>query len=261
MSKRIALLVLLVAPAFALAAGGGAKPAFWQQPTINLDNKASLQRGAKLFANYCMGCHQAQYHRWMHVSEDLGIPEELVEQNLIWTTDADGKKNRAGSLMTNAMSAEYGKQVFGKQPPDLTLRARSQGPAYIYNFLQSFYLDPSSPTGVNNAVLEGAAMPHVLGPLQGWQKPVRGGDGHGGGGHGSGSEGEGPITGFELVREGRMSPEDYDRAVNDLVNFMVYLGEPARLDRTQMGSWVLFFLVIFFGVAYLLKREYWKDVH
>jgi ubiquinol-cytochrome c reductase cytochrome c1 subunit len=252
MIKRIAIVLLLVCPWGVHAAGGGGKAAYWEQPKINLGDKASLQRGAKLFANYCMGCHQAQYQRWMHVAEDLGIPEDVIEENLIWTTDADGKKHRAGTLMTNAMATEYGESVFGKAPPDLTLRARSQGADYVYNFLRSFYLESSSPTGVNNAVLKGTAMPHVLWPLQGWQKPVYEGDGHGEDGH---------IVGFELVKKGSMTPEEYDRAVNDIVNFMVYLGEPARLDRTRIGGWVLFFLVVFLGVAYLLKKEYWKDVH
>jgi len=250
MIKRIALVFMVACPVLAHAAGGGGEAPYWEQPKINMGDKASLQRGAKLFANYCMGCHQAQYHRWMHVSEDLGIPEDVVEENLIWTTDAQGKKDRVGTLMTNAMSNEYGEQVFGKAPPDLTLRARSQGADYVYNFLQSFYLDSDSPTGVNNAVLKGTAMPHVLWPLQGFQKPVYEGEG-----------GDKHIVGFELVKEGKMSPEEYDRAVSDIVNFMEYLGEPARLERTQVGSWVLFFLVIFTGTAYLLKREYWKDVH
>lgn len=250
MIKRIALVLAVACPALAHAAGGGGEAPYWEQPKVNMGDKTSLQRGAKLFSNYCMGCHQAQYHRWMHVSDDLGIPEDVVEENLIWTTDSAGKKDRVGTLMTNAMSNEYGAQVFGKAPPDLTLRARSQGADYVYNFLQSFYLDSDSPTGVNNAVLKGTAMPHVLWPLQGFQKPVY-----------EGEDSDKHIVGFELVEQGNMSPEEYDRTVNDIVNFMVYLGEPARLDRTEIGSWVLFFLVIFTGAAYLLKREYWKDVH
>ena len=268
MIKRIILLALALFPLTAVGAGGeGGHPGFWEQPHINLDDKESLQRGAKLYTNYCLGCHSAKYQRWMHVSEDLDIPEDVVEEQLIWTTGPDGKRRQVGSKMTNAMTQQYGTQVFGKAPPDLTLRARSQGPAWVYNYLQAFYLDDSSPTGVDNAVLQGASMPHVLWGLQGWQKPVRGGD-HGGGGHGEGSdggggsgEGQGPIESFELVQKGAMSPAEFDRAMNDLVNFMVYLGEPARMDRTQIGGWVLLFLLVFLGIAYVLKKEYWKDVH
>ena len=252
MIKRIALVAAVLFPLTGLAAGGGSHGPYWEEPSINLDNKASLQRGAQLFVNYCMGCHSAKYHRWMHVSEDLDIPEEVVEENLIWTVGPDGKKDRVGSLMKIAMTDEYGTQVFGKAPPDLTLRARSQGPGYIYNYLRTFYIDESSPTGVNNALLKGASMPHVLWQLQGWQRPVYEEDAHGDGKH---------IVSFELVEEGSMTPEEYDRAMNDLVNFMVYLGEPARLDRTAVGGWVLLFLVLFLGFAYVLKKEYWKDVH
>ena len=252
MIKRLVLVVAALSPAAVPAAGGGGHAPYWEQPNVNLGDKASLQRGAQLFANYCMGCHAARHHRWMHVADDLGIPEDVVEENLIWTTDADGKKRRVGSLMTSAMTTEYGEQVFGKKPPDLTLTARSQGAAWVYNYLRTFYLDESSPTGVDNAVLSGASMPHVLWPMQGWQRPVYEEDAHGEGTH---------IAGFELVSEGSMSPEEYDRAVNDIVNFMVYLGEPARLDRTAIGGWVLFSLVVFLVFAVLLKKEYWKDVH
>jgi ubiquinol-cytochrome c reductase cytochrome c1 subunit len=252
MIKRIALVAAVLFPVAGLAAGGGAKGPYWEEPSINLDNKASLQRGAQLFVNYCMGCHSAKYHRWMHVSEDLDIPEDVVEENLIWTTGPDGKKDQLGSLMKIGMTEEYGTQVFGKAPPDLTLRARSQGPGYIYNYLRTFYIDESQPTGTNNALLKGSAMPHVLWDLQGWQRPVYEENAHGEGKH---------IASFELVEEGSMAPEEYDRAMNDLVNFMVYLGEPARMDRTKVGGWVMLFLVLLFGFAYVLKREYWKDVH
>ncbi|MEX1080557.1 MAG: cytochrome c1 [Halofilum sp. (in: g-proteobacteria)] len=249
MLKRIALTALACWPLAVLGAGGGGDAAYWEEPSVNLGNERSLQRGAQLFANNCMGCHSAQYHRWMHVSEDLDIPVEAVEENLIWTTNADGEKNQAGTLMTIAMTPEYGDQAFGMAPPDLTLSAREHGPAWIYNYLRTFYLDDSTPTGTNNAVLEGASMPHVLWDLQGWQRPVHADD-----------DDDGEIVGFETVVEGSMPPDEFDRAVNDLVNFMVYLGEPARMDRTAIGGWVLFFLLALLGLAVLLKKEYWKDV-
>ncbi len=254
MLKRIALTAIAFWPLAVFGAGGhGGGAAYWEEPNINLGNERSLQRGAQLFVNNCMGCHSAQYHRWMHVSDDLGIPEDVLQENLIWTTGADGEKNQPGALMNIAMTDAYGEQAFGIAPPDLTLSTREHGAAWVYNYLRSFYLDESSPTGTNNAVLEGAAMPHVLWDLQGWQRPVYA--------EGSEGEGHGEIVGFETVVEGSMTPEEFDRAVNDLVNFMVYLGEPARLDRTAIGGWVLFFLLALLGLAILLKKEYWKDIH
>lgn len=251
MLERIALIVLVACwPLSALGAAAGGEAAYWEQPDVSIDNRASLQRGASLFTNYCMGCHSARHHRWMHVAEDLGIPERVVEDNLIWTTDAQGKKDRIGARMRVAMDDSYGERVFGNPPPDLTLTARSRGPAWVYNYLRAFYIDESSPTGVDNAVLPGAAMPHVLWPLQGWQRPVYAEDG-----------GHGPIVDFEQVQEGSMTPAEYDRAINDIVNYMVYLAEPARMDRTAIGGWVLLFLLVLLLFAYLLKKEYWKDVH
>lgn len=252
MVARIALIVLAACwPLSAPGAAAGGDAPYWEQPDVSIDDRASLQRGAQLFTNYCMGCHSAKHHRWMHVADDLGIPERVVEENLIWTTGADGNKDQIGSTMTTAMADTYGEQVFGKVPPDLTLTARSRGPAWIYNYLRTFYIDEASPTGVDNAVLHGASMPHVLWPLQGWQRPVYAEDG--------GEDGR--IVGFEQVQEGSMTPEEYDQAVNDIVNYMVYLAEPARMDRTAIGGWVLLFLLVLLVFAYLLKKEYWKDVH
>jgi len=252
MLKRIALILTVCFPLAAFASEGGGHPPYWEQPHVNVNDKASLQRGARMFANYCMGCHQARYQRWMHTAEDLGLPEKVVEDNLIWTTQPGGKRDTIGSLMTNAMPASFGVQSFGKAPPDLTLKARERGPAWIYNYLRTFYVQESSPTGVDNAVLPGASMPHVLWSLQGWQRPVYEENPNGEGQH---------IVDFELVKKGSMSPEEYDRALGDLVNFMAYLGEPAQLDRTAIGGWVILFLLVFVVFAYFLKKEYWKDVH
>lgn len=252
MMKRLVLLLAAVCPLAAMAAGGGAKGPYWEEPAVNLDNPASLQRGARMYVNYCMGCHSAQYHRWMHVADDLGIPKDVVEENLIWITDEDGKRAQVGTLMTIAMDEEYGEQTFGQPPPDLTLTTRYRGPDWLYNYLRTFYLDEKSPTGVNNAVLNNAAMPHVLWPLQGWQRPVYEEDEDGEGKH---------LVGFEQVTEGSMSPAEYDRALDDLVNFMVYVGEPARMERGTVGAWVLLFLVVLLVVAYAMKKEYWKDIH
>lgn len=242
-----ALLSLASFPLAVPAAGGGGGGAFWEEPHVQVDDRGALQRGAKMFVNYCMGCHSAQYHRWMHVANDLNIPDSVVQENFIWMTNDMGQKLPVGSLMEIAMSEDYGDEVFGGQPPDLTLATRVHGEAWVYNFLRSFYVDEESPTGVDNAVLGGAAMPHVLWELQGLQRPVYDDD------H--------AIVDFEQVREGSMSPDEFDRAMSDLVTFMSYLGEPAQLQRGRIGIWVMLFLIVFLFMAYLMKREYWKDVH
>lgn len=242
------MLVSLAVPAGTVhAAGGDGSAPYWSEPSVRIDDRGSMHRGARLFVNYCMGCHSAQYHRWMHVANDLGIPEGVVQEHFIWMTDDLGQKVQVGELMEIAMAEDYGDAVFGGKPPDLTLTARLRGEAWIYNFLRTFYLDDSSPTGVNNAVLEAAAMPHVLWDLQGLQEPVH--------------DDDGDIVDFELVRQGSMSPGEFDRALNDIVTFMSYLGEPAKLERRRVGMWVMLFLAVFLLFAYLLKREYWKDVH
>jgi len=236
----ISLAALLAVPAQVAADYRG-------EANVRIDDRSSLHRGARLFVNYCMGCHSAQYHRWMHVANDLGIPDEVVQENFIWKTDELGQKVQVGELMEIAMAEDYGNAVYGGMPPDLTLTARLRQEDWIYNFLHSFYLDSNSPTGVNNAVMNATAMPHVLWDLQGLQTAVR--------------NDNGDIVDFELVQEGSMSPREFDRAVNDIVTFMSYLGEPAQLERRRIGVWVMLFLIVFTFMAWLLKREYWKDVH
>lgn len=253
MMKKIALLIVLAWPLAGIAAAPSGGGAYWKEANVNLDDRASLHRGARLFVNYCMGCHAAQYHRWMHVADDLGLPEEVVQENLIWTADLQGQKDAVGELMTIAMTEEYGARIYGQAPPDLTLTTRAKGRDWVYNFLRTFYLSEDSPTGVNNAVLDGAAMPHILWPLQGFQEPVYA--------EGTEDDDSPQIIGFEVVREGSMSAAEYDRAVNDIVTFMAYLAEPAALVRTKIGGWVILFLVIFTFLAWLLKKEYWRDVH
>lgn len=243
----MALLSLAVFPATVPAAGGGEGGEYWEEAPVRTGDRGAMRRGARTFVNSCMGCHSAQYQRWMHVADDLDIPEEVVQENFIWTTDETGQKVQVGELMEISMTDDYGDEVFGGTPPDLSLTSRVRGEDWIYNFLQAFYLDADSPTGVNNAVLDGAAMPHVLWDLQGFQKPIR--DDHG------------EVVDFELVQEGSMSPQEFDNTVADLVTFMSYIGEPAKLDRTRIGIWVTLFLLVFLLFAYLLKREYWKDVH
>lgn len=234
---------LLTAPA-ALASGGGDHPYF----RVDTANLAGLQRGARDFMSYCAGCHSMKYLRYNRLAADLGIPEELLKTNLMFTTQ------KPGDVITTAMPKESADWL-GAQPPDLSLTARARGPEWVADYLQSFYLDPARPLGVNNTVLPGASMPHVLWELQGLQAKV---EHHAEGGeHAAAEHG---AKKFELVQKGKLSPEEYQRFVGDLTNFMVYAAEPGRNHRISTGWNVLIFLSIFFVIAYLLKKEYWKDV-
>lgn len=252
--KRLTLLALLLASGSALAAGGDPPFAF-KPDTVNT---ASLQRGAKLFMNYCSGCHSLKYLRYNRLARDLDIPADLLLQHLMFTSEKSG--DHILSSMPGASSDPTAPSVsekwFGRAPPDLSLSARERGASWVYSYLLSFHLDPSRPTGVNNVVLPGASMPHVLGGLQGYQtlvdeKPAEGAGGHGG--H------HGPK--FELAQAGSLSPAEYKELVGDLTNFMVYAAEPGRNRRMAVGVFVLGFTVLFGILCYLLKLEYWKDVH
>ena len=247
MRKIIGFMALLVLPVSVLAAGAGGYPL--EHAHIDLENKPSLQRGAALFVNYCMGCHSAKYQRYSRMARDVGLTDEQVRENLIFT-DA-----KVGDLMDTAMPTEDAKRWFGAAPPDLSVIARSRGENYLFTYLQTFYLDETRPWGVNNAAFPSVGMPHVLWELQGWQKPVyetvKDANGH-------------PhevISGFELVEPGAMTPPEFKAAMNDLVNFLTYVSEPVALERQRLGMWVLLYLVIAFVVFYFLKKEYWKDVH
>jgi len=229
-------------------AAGSAVPL--EEPRIDQGNTKSLQRGAGHFVNNCMGCHSAGYNRYSRVAADLGLDEEVVEQNLIFTTDEDGEPTKVGALMTNNMTKSYGQQAFGVKPPDLSLTARSRGTDWIYSFLRTFYLDPDRQTGVNNLVYPGTAMPHVLWNYQGFQvlEQAEGDDGHGGG------------TTLALAEPGAMSPEEYDDMIADITNFMGYMADPIKETRHQVGWLVMLFLLGLLVVAYFLKKEYWKNI-
>jgi ubiquinol-cytochrome c reductase cytochrome c1 subunit len=243
--KKAIILLVLAAPGSVWGATGGVP----LMPAGNdVSNQASLQRGARNFVNYCLGCHSAKYVRYNRLAQDLGLSEEQVIENLMFTGE------RPFDTMQIAMKPADAQRWFGVQPPDLSLIARSRGTDYIYTFLHSFYADDSRPTGVNNLVLPGTAMPHVLWEKQGIQKALYEGE----------TDEQGNMhkrfTGFELVRPGQLSPEQYDEFVRDTVNFLDYIGEPMKLERQRLGIRVIGFLLVFFLFAYLLKREYWKDV-
>jgi ubiquinol-cytochrome c reductase cytochrome c1 subunit len=220
---------------------GGLQPA-----NIRLDDAASMQRGARLFFNYCSGCHSLQYLRYSRMAEDLHLDPKDVENNLIFTGAKLG--DHAVSNMPAADAAKW----FGKAPPDLSLEARSKGSDWIYNYLKSFYLDPTRPLGWNNTVFENASMPNALWELQGLQSAVRKA---GEGGH------EGAIERLEVTTPGRQSGEAFDRSVRDITAFLQYAGEPAALKRESVGVWVLLYLALFTLIAWFLNREFWKDVH
>ena len=245
--KRISLFLAALVFPFAVMAAGAKVPL--ETANYDLSDKASLQRGAKLFMNYCFACHSLQYERYNRVAKDLGIPEDLMMENLIFT----GAK--VGDLMVNAMPKTDAAKWFGAAPPDLTLEARLRGPDWIYTYLKSFYADPSRPFGVNNTVFPMVGMPHVLQELQGVAQPIT--EIH----EVNGKPTEVVVGITEADGRGELSTEEYDRAVLDITNFLVYVGEPAKLERHSLGWKVILFLVFFAFVSYFLKREYWRDVH
>ena len=251
MKAILSVLLALLAPGVLAAGGEGGMSEHYQ---ADVHNKASLQRGARLFVNYCLSCHSAAYQRYAHLARDLGLTEQQVQDNLIFTSDEDGAPNKPGALMTVTMTDKYAKEAFGTVPPNLSLVARVRGSSWLYNYLKGFYVDASRAFGVNNIVFPDVAMPHVLSELQGLQVPVYRTEQR------QGKEVR-SIESLELEVPGTQSPEEYSRSVADLVNFLVYLGEPARLERDKYGLWVILFLVVFTIIAYFLKRDYWQDVH
>jgi ubiquinol-cytochrome c reductase cytochrome c1 subunit len=242
MKRLIIASILLLAPVLAPASGGG--DVHLEDADIDLADKESLQRGAKYFVNYCMGCHSLKYMRYNRMGRDLGLDKVQVRQDFIFT-DA-----KPGDLMEGSMRPKDAEKWFGTAVPDLTLVTRWRSSDWLYTYLKSFYQDEERPYGVNNAVFPDVGMPHVLAGLQGMQKAVF-----------AEGEGHGSVEGFEMVQPGSMSPKEYDRMVLDLTNFLTYAGEPMKLERQRLGVYVLLFLGLFFVLAYLLKKEYWKDVH
>lgn len=226
-----------------MAAGGGAL----QSANASLSDRGSLQNGAKLFVNYCSGCHSIKLMRYSRIAADLGLSEQQVMDNLNFT----GAK--FGEQIPASMSMQDGQQWFGAAPPDLSLMARARGVDYIYTYLKSFYLDSTRPIGWNNTTFPNASMPNPLWQLQGIQvakfKPGENGEAHG------------ALEGFEMHRAGTLTPAQFDTVARDITNFLQYAAEPAALKRKIVGIWVLLFLAGFTLLAWFLKQEYWKDVH
>jgi len=204
---------------------------------IDLSDKASLQRGAKTFVNYCLSCHQASFMRYNRMAKDLDLSEDQVKENLMFASE------KIGETMTVAMRAEDAKKWFGVTPPDLSVISRSRGTAWLNTYLQTFYLDDTKPKGTNNLVFPDVGMPHVLWKQQGYLNHD----------HETGL--------LSPATQGSLSSYDYDVMVADLVNFLAYVGEPSKIQRLELGKWVLLYLFLFFLVAYPMKKAFWRDIH
>jgi ubiquinol-cytochrome c reductase cytochrome c1 subunit len=240
--KKFIILLLLLLPLSVFAS----ESVHLQDADIDLSDNASLERGAKTFVTYCLGCHSAKHIRYKRIAIDLKISDEEVLKEIAPVGAA------IYDQMHSAMNGHDANKWFGTEPPDLSLIARSRGADWLYSYLKGFYVDKSKPIGVNNVVFEDVGMPNMLWQLQGLQTPV----------YKNTAEGEAKvIEKLEIEQPGTMSPEEFDKTVNDLVNFLVYVGEPVQLERERLGKYVLFFLAMFLVIAYLLKKEYWKDIH
>jgi ubiquinol-cytochrome c reductase cytochrome c1 subunit len=205
----------------------------------------SLQSGARTFVNYCLGCHGLQYMRYQGLTE-IGLNEAQIRDNLMFTAD------KVGEPIKVTMNPKEAKRWFGAAPPDLSVVARSRGADWLYTYLRTFYRDPKTATGWNNAVFANVGMPHALWTLQGERglEVVEREGGHGR-----------PQYKWSEVSKGAQAPAEYDATVRDLVNFLVYASEPAAVNRRAIGIVVLFVLGVLFVFAYLLKKEFWKDMH
>lgn len=217
-----------------------------QASGADLTDRGSLQRGAKYYMNYCAGCHSLKHMRYNRLAEDLGLSEKDVQEQLNLTG------GQFGDHIISSMTPDMAKAAFNKVPPDLSLISRVRGDDWVYTYLKSFYLDETRPVGWNNTLFPGASMPNPLWSLQGVQQPVYGK---------ADATGERPVERLELAHEGSLKPREFDQVARDITTFLAYTGEPAVLKRPALGVWVLLFLAIFTLLAWLLKNEYWKDVH
>ena len=235
--KAVCFLILLMSQAAA------SEEKFDRAP-IDPRDAVSIQRGAQVFVNYCLSCHSAEAMRYNRL-EELGLTKQQIQDNLLFAAE------KVGDTMAVAMRRGDAKTWFGIAPPDLSVIARARGADWLYTYLRTFYRDDSRETGWNNLTFSNVGMPHVLYELQG--QPVL--KAH------AGQEGESGAQTLVLATPGKLSPHDYDKLTADLVNYLVFMSEPARETRIQIGYAVLIFLGVLFVPVYLLKKEYWKDVH
>lgn len=256
--KRILIILFAIFLPY-VSWGASTEPAFLYSINTDLSNKASLQRGAQMYTNYCMGCHSLKYVRFSQLAKDIGIVNEqgevltkLVMDNLIFS------KATIHDTMAIAMQKQDAAKWFGVQPPDLSLVTRSRGVDWLYTYLVGFYRDPSRPWGVNNMVFYDVAMPNVLESLQGELQPIYSEESVDANGKVVSAR---EVESLKLVNPGSLTEEQFRVAVYDLVNFLDYVSEPVKLERQRIGLWVLGFLFIFLIIAYFLKKEFWRDVH
>ena len=214
-----------------------------QSARIDLSNNESLQRGAKHFVTYCLGCHSAKHIRYLRIANDVGADPQKVLKDIA----PEGAS--IYDQLHSAMNKHDAEKWFGTQPPDLSLIARSRGADWLYSYLKSYYIDTTKPLGVNNLVFKDTAMPNPLWQLQGEQHAEQRKTIYG------------EYTKLVIEKQGTLSEKDFDLFVNDLVNFLVYVGEPVQLERQRIGKYVILFLLLFLVIAYLLKKEFWKDIH
>jgi ubiquinol-cytochrome c reductase cytochrome c1 subunit len=238
--KKLLQICLLLLPLSSFASAGISL----ESADADLSDSKSLSNGAKLYVEYCLGCHSVKYIRYLNIADDFDIKQNTVLSDI--APEGAGIYDK----MLTAMNARDAKRWFGTTPPDLSLIARSRGADWLYTYLKSFYVDSSKPLGVNNAVFPDVGMPNPLWQLQGEQVAVF-----------KKEHGQEVISKLVIQEKGTMSPDQFDEAINNLVNFLVYAGEPSQLERRSMGKYVLLFILLFGIIAYLLKKEYWKDVH
>jgi len=250
--SALSLSLSLAGPALASSEG----PAWEKFPTQRMTDLAALQHGAKLFANYCLNCHQAAFMRYNRL-RDIGLTEQQIRDNLIFT----GAK--VGEVMKTGLDPKEAKEWFGGVPPDLTLIARSRadgakgsGADYVYTYLRSYYRDDSKATGWNNTAFPNVGMPHVLWELQGQQRAV----------YAEEKDAHDPakvvhvFKGFEQVTPGTLSQQEYNNTVADLVAYLQWMSEPVQTSRVRLGVWVLLFLGVFTIIAWRLNAAFWKDI-
>ena len=252
MKKLLLILIATLSLAGANIASANEGGFNWDKAPNNTTDLASLQRGAKLFVNYCLNCHSAAFMRYNRL-KDIGISEQQIKENLLFTTD------KVGDTMKANIDPKQAKAWFGANPPDLTVIARSRsshsgsGGDYIYTYLRTYYRDPTKATGWNNLAYPNVAMPNVLWELQGTRHPVYTKQEV----HGKEVE---VFNGWEQDTPGQLSSTEYDQAVGDLVNYLQWMAEPAQNTRVRVGVWVVLFLLCFAVIAWRLNAAYWKDI-
>ena len=215
-----------------------------QQANFDPEDRGSVVQGAKSFVKYCLGCHSIKHIRYQRIAQDFSIDEQKV------LNDIAPQGSSIYDQMHTAMNAHDSEKWFGIQPPDLSLVARSRSADWLYSYLKGFYTDKTKPLGVNNLVFKDVGMPNVLWQLQGEQNATY-----------TTVDGQEVIDKLVIETPGTLSEQEFDTMINDMVNFLVYVGEPIKMERERLGKYVLFFLGMFLVIAYLLKKEYWKDVH